>query len=93
MRLHLVLTYHWYDEIAAGRKTIEYRAMTHHWDKLIWKRRKQIVEVRFARGYTKTVLVRSVVGIDIGPCPYHGWEGNYYRIHFADGGEGSTCTV
>jgi len=27
MILHLVLTYRWFDEIRAGRKTVEYRAM------------------------------------------------------------------
>lgn len=27
-------------------------------------------------------IVRRVMYIDIGPCPYAGWNGDYYRIHF-----------
>lgn len=27
-------------------------------------------------------IVRRVKCVDIGPCPYAGWEGDYYRIHF-----------
>lgn len=27
-------------------------------------------------------IVRRVNYVDIGPCPYEGWGGNYYRIHF-----------
>lgn len=27
-------------------------------------------------------IVRRVMYIDIGPCPYAGWTGDYYRIHF-----------
>lgn len=86
--LHLVLTYHWYDEIEAGRKDIEYRAMTPHWGKLIWDRRKRITSVRFARGYTSTMLVYPVIKIDVGRCPYPGWSGDYYRIHFELMGRG-----
>ena len=82
--LHLVLTYHWFDEIMAGRKIIEYRAMSPHWKRLIWDRRNQIAKVRFQRGFERDPLrtARSVTKIDIGPCPYAGWSGDYYRIHF-----------
>lgn len=31
--LHLVLTGHWYDKIASGEKTSEYRACTPYWNK------------------------------------------------------------
>ena len=79
--LHLVLTYHWYDEIAAGRKLIEYRACTPHWTRLIWDRRARITHAKFRRGYTSASITRRVAFIDIGPCPYDGWSGNYYRIH------------
>lgn len=80
--LHLVLTHHWYDMIAGGTKTVEYRAMTPHWKRLIWDRRDTIVRVRFARGYTKTTLTRTVRAIDVGPCLYDGWPAKFYRIHF-----------
>lgn len=31
--LHLVLTGHWYDKIASGEKTSEYRAWKAYWNK------------------------------------------------------------
>lgn len=80
--IHLVLTYHWCDETEQGRKDIEYREMTPHWEKLIWERRKRIPTVRFVRGYTSTMMVCPVIKIDVGRCPYPGWDGDYYRIHF-----------
>ena len=69
--LHLVLTYHWYDETASGRKTIEYRAMTEKWRKQIWEKRD-----------TATTQTFAIDKIDIGECPIEGWNGHYYRIHF-----------
>lgn len=83
--LYLVLTHHWFDEIKAGQKRIEYREMTHHWRRLIGDRMEKITHVRFARGYTNTTLVFPVDKIDTGPCPIcPGWHGTYYRIHFSD---------
>ena len=79
--LNMVLTYHWFDEMVAGRKDVEYRAMTPHWKRLIWDRRERLLDARFSRGYTKTTITRPILEIDIGPCPYEGWEENYYRIH------------
>jgi hypothetical protein len=83
-QLHLVLTHHWYDETQAGRKRIEYRRMTPHWMRLIYEQRDKIKRVRFARGYTRTTQSFAVDRIDIGPCPYLGWDDNYFRIHFSD---------
>ena len=80
--LHLVLTYHWYDETVSGRKRVEYRECTPRWMKLIYDRRDIIGFVRFARGYTDTMSVFKVRSIDIGPCPIDGWAGEYIRIHF-----------
>lgn len=82
--LHLVLTYHWFEEVSSGRKCIEYRAMTPFWTRRIWDRRDKIKKVRFQRGYERDPLrtARVVTKIDIGPCPYDGWNGNYYRIYF-----------
>jgi hypothetical protein len=88
MTLKLNLTFHWYDETAAGRKRVEYRATTKEdgkpsrWYGEIWLKRNEITAVRFARGFTPTTITFAVVKIDIGPCPIPGWEGDFYRIHF-----------
>ena len=81
--LHLVLTYHWYDETAHGSKRVEYRAMTPRWRKLIFDKRDEITHVRFARGYTATMQTYEVEKIDVGSCPIDGWNDQYYRIHFS----------
>jgi hypothetical protein len=81
MELHLVLTYHWYDVIACGCKNVEYRVIKDRWTWLIWNRRTEITHVKFSRGYTAETMTLNVLGIDIGPCPYKGWNGEYYRIH------------
>lgn len=38
--LDLSLTYHWYDEIESGRKTVEYREMSDYWRKRLMACRK-----------------------------------------------------
>ena len=78
--IHLVLTFHWFDEMIAGRKDWEYREMSAHWQRLIWDRRHSIKAARFSRGYTKTTILRPVFSITIGPCPIDGWNGDYYRL-------------
>lgn len=80
MNLNLVLTYHWYDEFAAGNKTIEYREIKPYWTKRIWDKRNELETVTFSRGYTDTTITRRITLIDIGRCPYAGWDGEYYRI-------------
>jgi hypothetical protein len=87
--LHLVLTYHWYDETAHGSKRVEYRAMTPRWRKLIFDKRDEITHVRFARGYTATMQTYKVEKIDVGSCPIDGWDDQYYRIHFKQNIEGA----
>jgi len=79
--VHLVLTYHWYDEMLAGRKHTEYRKKGGMWDHLIWNRRATLTHAIFSRGYTSKTIWRPIQKIDIGPCPYDGWPGNYYRLH------------
>jgi len=83
MTIHLVLTYHWFDEILAGRKDIEYRRICGKWIRDIGIKRNQITHVIFQRAYDKhpKTILRKVTKIDIGPCPYPGWSGDYYRIH------------
>ena len=91
MNVHLVLTYHWYDEVKSGHKRIEYRSMVKKdgvtpskWVKHLWDRRGKITTVTFARGYTSTTQTFAVTKIDVGPCPYDGWPDQYYRIHFKE---------
>ena len=84
MTLDLVLTFFWFDEIAAGRKNIEYREIKPIWYRRIWKKRDEITHVRFRRGYTSKSLKFKVDFIDIGVCPYDGWNDKYFRIHFSE---------
>ena len=79
--LNLVLSYYWFEEMVAGRKYVEYRAVTPHWTRLIWKRRDQITHARFSKGYTSTTITRRVLFVSRGSCPYEGWNGDFYRLH------------
>jgi len=79
--LHLVLKHHWFDEMVAGRKHVEYREMGAFWKKRLWDKRGHITHARFARGYTSTTVLRPVTRVDIGPCEHDGFEGEYYRLH------------
>lgn len=81
MNIHLVLTYEWFDEVLSGRKRIEYREVKPYWRTRIWDRRNEIRSVSLSRGYTYDTLNFGVSKIDIGECPYVGWNGKYYRIH------------
>ena len=49
--LHLVLKYEWFDKIAAGQKTVEYRECSDHWNQRLYNKRYDLV--RFQRGYYK----------------------------------------
>lgn len=62
--LHLTLTYRWWDEIAAGRKTCEYRRFTEGWRKRLngVKRGDLVV---FHRGYTNRTLSRRIEQIRV----------------------------
>lgn len=78
--LHFVLKRHWYEEMKAGRKDIEYRAITPYWTARISCRRN--THAAFSCGYkAKGRIVRPILFIDMGTCPYPGWEGIYWRIH------------
>jgi len=82
--LNLVLSYKWYDEIEAGTKRIEYRAMSLHWTKLIWSKRNEITHVRFQRAYDKDTPTQEfeLVKVVKDTCPYPSWNELYYCIHF-----------
>lgn len=44
-KLHLPLTYHWFDEIESGRKKCEYRRFTEGWSKRLSRLKKGDVSV------------------------------------------------
>lgn len=49
--LKLILTDHWFDKIARGEKTIEYRECSDYWNKRFENNHYDLV--RFQRGYYK----------------------------------------
>ena len=91
----------WYRRIASGDpepetgkpKLIEYRKPSAFW----WSRVRPFYRYgmpddlyavfRYGYGNAKPLLIRRIVGIDIGPCPYKGWRGNFIRFHFEPNGE------
>lgn len=85
----------WYDRIANGDKTVEYRAVTPYWHARLVKGIRNFTGVLtpkdwfavFRLGYSSRHpdIVRRITKIDIGPCPYDGWDGEYFRIHFEEG--------
>ena len=89
--LHLTLTYRWWDEIVAGRKTCEYRRFTEGWRKRLngLKRGDLVV---FHRGYTNITLTRSIQDVNVIdsedlPCNVHDYfgkpsESSFFRIRF-----------
>lgn len=94
-RLVLNLKKEWYDKIASGEKTVEYRKLSEYWVGRLcepqprhgfWACGRPLRDfdvVEFRRGYTKAdAIVRKFIKIDVGPCPYEGWNGNYFRIYF-----------
>jgi hypothetical protein len=79
--IHLVLTHHWFDEIISGRKLVEYRALKKCHIKNILHN-KYLETIVFHRGYSSVIVTRTVSNVDVGPCPYPDWPGDYIRIHF-----------
>lgn len=75
----------WFARIWNGDKTVEYREVKPYWTRRIgnWVGKEtRFIEMRL--GYLKNgpVMLLQVGHTDIGPCPYDGWNGDYYRIHF-----------
>lgn len=62
--LDLVLKRNWYDMIASGTKTEEYREIKPYWEKRLIAR--GYTHVRFRRGYTSTTILRQLKSISIG---------------------------
>ena len=63
--INAVLTYHWYGEIEAGRKTVEYREINDYWERRLWADgvAERIAAIRFSRGYTDTRMTWEVTEI------------------------------
>ncbi|MGB2579534.1 hypothetical protein AAIR98_001453 [Elusimicrobium simillimum] len=61
--LNLVLTHKWFDEIAFGRKQVEYRRGTQYWLTRIRKMRDCDFVV-FHRGYTNQTMIRLITRIE-----------------------------
>jgi hypothetical protein len=77
----------WLAKVWNGEKTVEYRERKPYWDKRIgdWVGENVGKFVLMVWGYrrdTPAVLLQ-VDKVDIGICPYKGWDGEYYRLHFA----------
>lgn len=87
----LVLSHFWFDQIAAGFKTVEYRQRCHKWQKQIIEKKPQ--KVVFLKGYSAVKIECMIEKIDIGPCPYIGWSGDFIRIHFTKLSKGESKTI
>lgn len=94
-KIVLNLKREWYDKIASGEKVVEYRKVNDYWmkrlvdgaigpDGVFHGSTKRFDVVVFRLGYSRKHpdIERKIVNIDIGPCPYEGWDGQYFRIHF-----------
>lgn len=125
-RIIFNLTREWYDRIASGEKTVEYRSLVdkngnrskwcaifgmdparyYHHGHSYWGQGEAYKGLAaylapadwiavFRVGYPSNSkprkypdIVRRITKIDIGPCPYPRWDGEYFRIHFTkEGGE------
>lgn len=73
----------WFDLIWSGEKTIEYREIKPYWTTRLTALGQSFLAefvVGYARGGRR--ILAEVFKVDIGPCPYAGWDDEYYRIHF-----------
>lgn len=86
--LVLNLTRRWFDAIRDGGKRTEYRAATPYWAARLG-RLGEGSTILFRPGYARSAedLLARVVSVDVGPCPYPGWDGDYFRIRFVPAGE------
>ncbi|MCQ2300612.1 MAG: hypothetical protein MJZ81_10870 [Bacteroidales bacterium] len=91
----------WYDRIASGKKSVEYRRVCKHWSERLgvrWPISSNCMErlrngivvnadwtAVFRLGYSRKYpdVIRNIERIDVGPCPYPGWDGEYFRIYFS----------
>lgn len=84
--LTLPLKREWFAAIWNGEKTVEYREVKPFWIKRIgeWSNDWRGKFIMFQMGYLANGprMLVQVTGFDVGPCPYAGWDGEYYRIKF-----------
>lgn len=79
--LHLVLKHKWYDMIATGEKTEEYREIKRYYEKKFYN--NDYTHIVFHRGYTKTTMKYAINILTIGfGRPEWGAEKGkeYYKI-------------
>lgn len=80
----------WFARIWNGEKNVEYREKKPYWDKRIrnWMRDEPGMKhgVVFQIGYSNSGprMFADVYKVDVGKCPYDGWDGEFYRIHFGN---------
>lgn len=84
--LVLPLKREWFARIWNGAKRTEYREVKPYWTRRIGEwvgdGRPHFIEFRLGYGkYGPRMLVQTSC-VDIGPCPYPEWRGDYYRIDF-----------
>lgn len=89
--IHATLTYQWFDEINAGRKTAEYRRITPYWEKKLTNIKPGDCIV-FHRGYSdKTIrrrilYVRKISGWHLPHAEYNFFkcpnESGFFEINF-----------
>ena len=69
--LHLVLKSKWFDKIASGEKTSEYRECKPYWNKrfAVCLLKNVFVRVIFHRGYTSETMEFEIIDISITRAP------------------------
>jgi hypothetical protein len=76
----------WFAKIWNGEKRTEYRAVKPYWTQRIgkWISDDTPRFIMFQIGYMKDGprLLVQTGKIDVGPCPYPGWSGDFYRLNF-----------
>ncbi len=85
--LYLNMKREWFAKIWNGEKTVEYREFKPHWIRRIgdWANAAPLtkfVEMRLGYYRNAPAMLIQVYRVDIGKCPYPGWDGQYYRLHF-----------
>ena len=87
--LVLNLTRRWFDAIRRGGKRTEYRAATPYWAARLGRLGDgSTILLRLGYARSEEDLLARVVSVDVGPCPYPGWDGDYFRIRFVLDGDG-----
>lgn len=89
--IHATLTYNWFDEIKAGRKTAEYRRITPYWEKKLTNIKPGDCIV-FHRGYSdqtirrRILYVRKISGWHLPHAEYNFFkcpnESGFFEINF-----------